>query len=155
MNDVDLLGALLAQLEQDRIAGQTRAAILQKICLRLHEEREGYDWVGFYLADGERPELVLGPYVGAPTEHTRIPFGRGICGQVASSCETMVVPDVAATANYLACSMDVKSEIVVPILVAGHFVAQIDIDSHGPNRFSHQDRVLLETLATALAPYFA
>ena len=128
MDDGELLATLLRQVREARVAGRTREAILLGICEVLHRARVEYDWVGFYLADGTKPELVLGPYVGAVTDHTRIPFGRGICGQVAESRATMVVPDVAAVANYLSCSLDVKSEIVVPILVDGRFVAQLDIE---------------------------
>jgi L-methionine (R)-S-oxide reductase len=155
MDDIEFLGKLLTQLESDGASGVGLEKILRRVCETLQRERSGYDWVGFYIAEGEKRELVLGPYVGAATEHTRIPFGVGICGQVARSGETLVVADVAAEDNYLSCSMDVKSEIVVPILVGGRFVAQIDVDSHLPGRFGSADRILLEKLALTLAPYFA
>ncbi len=154
MEDHRLLELLLNQLAGDREAGRDLETTLQGVCETLHQQRSGYDWVGFYLADGGKRELVLGPYVGADTDHTRIPFGRGVCGQVAQSGQTRVVPNVAAEDNYLSCSVDVKSEIVVPILVSDRFVAQIDIDSHLPGRFGATDRVLLEKLASALAPHF-
>jgi L-methionine (R)-S-oxide reductase len=155
MDDSELLGKLLAQLESDGTSGRDLEGILRGVCETLHQERSAYDWVGFYLAEGEKQELVLGPYVGARTEHTRIPFGKGICGQVALSKETLVVPDVAAEDNYLSCSTDVKSEIVIPIVVGDRFVAQIDIDSHSLGRFGTSDRSLLQKLALALAPHFA
>jgi GAF domain-containing protein len=114
-----------------------------------------YDWVGFYLADPERErELILGPYAGEPTEHTRIPFGRGACGRVAESLCTLLIPDVSREENYLSCSVKVKSEIVVPILKAGRFVAQMDIDSHAVNAFTDADRRFLERVCAALAPLF-
>ena len=110
---------------------------------------EHYDWVGFYLAEGR--ELVLGPFVGAPTEHVRIPFGCGVCGQVAESGETLVVPNVAAEANYLSCGSAVQSEIVIPIHADGEFVAQLDIDSYTRDPFSQGEVIFLQRLCTRLA----
>lgn len=116
---------------------------LQKVCQLLHDEVAHYNWVGFYFNNGDKPELKLGPYVGAETDHIIIPFGKGICGQVAVSNETFVVPDVAAQDNYLSCSIDTKSEIVVPIFKNGQNIGQIDIDSHEINPFTENDEVLL------------
>ncbi len=126
--------------------------ILARLCTLLHENLDGYDWVGFYLVDPANPrELVLGPFAGADTDHRRIPFGRGICGQVAESEQTMVVEDVQAADNYLSCSVDVRSEIVVPILKEGRFVGQLDIDSHVAARFGPKDRRLCEHICGRLA----
>lgn len=143
---------LLTQTDAILAGTGTRESRLAAICALLAAEMSGYDWVGFYLSDPNNPrELQLGPFTGAPTEHTRIPFGRGICGQVAESHRTMVVADVTAAENYLACSMDVRSEIVVPILVAGSFVGQLDIDSHETNRFTPADREFCEAICARLA----
>ena len=90
---------------------------LQNICALLEKTVTHYNWVGFYFRNGKKEELVLGPYVGAPTDHTVIPFGKGICGQVAVSNKNFVVPDGSAHDNYIACSITVKAEIVVPISV--------------------------------------
>jgi GAF domain-containing protein len=107
-----------------------------------------YNWVGFYLTDpDERDVLVLGPYEGAPTDHTRIPFGRGICGQAAQAKETFVVPDVTAEDNYLSCSVNVKSEIVVPILRDGEVLGELDVDSQTGDAFTDDDRAFLEKVA--------
>ncbi len=126
--------------------------ILAQLCTLLHENLDGYDWVGFYLVDPASPrELVLGPFAGADTDHRRIPFGRGICGQVAESEQTMVVEDVQAADNYLSCSVDVRSEIVAPILKDGRFVGQLDIDSHVAARFGPEDRRLCEHICARLA----
>ena len=108
----------------------SRDDALGAICHLLNQSVEHYDWVGIYLADPKRKVLHLGPFAGAETEHTTIPYGKGICGQVAESHETFLVPDVRAQKNYIACSMKVKSEIVVPIMKQGKFVGQLDIDSH-------------------------
>ncbi|MBA5629386.1 GAF domain-containing protein [Moheibacter lacus] len=116
---------------------------LQKVCQLLHDEVEHYNWVGFYFKNGDKDELKLSSYVGAETDHTIIPFGKGICGQVAVSNETFVVPDVSAQDNYLSCSIETKSEIVVPIFKNGENIGQIDIDSHVINPFTKKDEELL------------
>lgn len=116
---------------------------LQKVCQLLHDEVAHYNWVGFYFRNVEKEELKLGPYVGAETDHTIIPFGKGICGQVAVSNETFVVPDVSAQDNYLSCSIETKSEIVVPIFKNGENIGQIDIDSHVIDPFTDSDEELL------------
>ncbi|MBT8284948.1 MAG: GAF domain-containing protein [Flavobacteriaceae bacterium] len=117
---------------------------LQTLCEYLRKKIPYYDWVGFYFRNGEKEELKLGPYAGAPTDHTIIPFGKGICGQVALTNANFVVPDVAAQDNYIACSISVKSEIVVPLFVNGKNIGQIDIDSETPDAFSEADERFLE-----------
>ncbi|MEM9077420.1 MAG: GAF domain-containing protein [Bacteroidota bacterium] len=117
---------------------------LQFICDLLRKEVKYYDWVGFYFKNGDKEELKLGPYAGESTDHTIIPFGKGICGQVAVSNENFVVPDVAAQDNYIACSITVKSEIVIPLFKNGENIGQIDIDSDTPDPFSEEDERFLE-----------
>lgn len=115
-----------------------------------------YQWVGFYLVDPQAErQLFLGPYAGAATDHTRIAFGQGICGQAAEREATFVIGDVSQEINYLSCSIHVKSEIVVPVFHQGTLVGEIDIDSHELNPFTELDRQFLETLAAQLAPYVA
>ncbi|SDD92259.1 GAF domain-containing protein [Riemerella columbipharyngis] len=130
---------------------QNTEAKLQKICQLLDEEISYYNWTGFYFRNGDKEELVLGPYVGAETDHTVIPFGKGICGQVAVSNETFVVPDVSEQDNYLSCSIATKAEIVVPIIKDGKNIGQIDIDSHSLNPFTEEDRQLLEWICAEVA----
>ena len=117
---------------------------LMKVCELLDQNIIYYNWVGFYFKNGDKNELKLGPYVGEPTDHIIIPFGKGICGQVAVSNENFVVPDVAAQDNYIACSITVKAEIVIPIFVNGENIGQIDIDSNTPNPFTEADERFLE-----------
>lgn len=117
---------------------------LLEICKLLENLIEYYNWVGFYFRNGDKEELILGPYVGEPTDHTVIPFGKGICGQVAVSNQNFVVPDVSAQDNYIACSITVKAEIVVPIFVNGKNIGQIDIDSNTPDPFTEADERFLE-----------
>jgi len=121
---------------------------LQSICKLLKDKVKYYDWVGFYLVDQQNPhELILGPFEGAPTEHTKIPFGKGVCGQAAEKEKTYVVQDVQKESNYLSCSIDVKSEIVVPIKKDDTIVGELDIDSHATAPFREEDRIFLEKIA--------
>jgi GAF domain-containing protein len=124
---------------------------LGEICELLRRNVDHYDWVGFYFKNGDKEELKLGPYAGAPTDHTIIPFGKGICGQVALSNQNFVVPDVAAQDNYIACSITVKAEIVVPLFVNGENVGQIDIDSDTPDPFTEADERFLEFINREVA----
>ncbi|SDI53952.1 GAF domain-containing protein [Chryseobacterium taeanense] len=124
---------------------------LEKVCHLLDQEISYFNWTGFYFKNGDKDELKLGPYVGAPTDHTIIPYGKGICGQVAVSNETFVVPDVNEESNYLSCSIDTKAEIVVPIFKDGKNIGQIDIDSHTVDPFTDEDRELLEWLCNEVA----
>ena len=138
----------------ETIASKTEESVndrLLKICELLEANISHYNWVGFYFRNGDKEELLLGPYIGEPTDHTVIPFGKGICGQVAVSNENFVVPDVAAQDNYIACSMTVKAEIVVPIFVDGKNIGQIDIDSNTPNPFTEADERFLEFVCTQVS----
>lgn len=124
---------------------------LEKVCHLLDQEISYFNWTGFYFKNGDKDELKLGPYVGAPTDHTIIPYGKGICGQVAVSNETFVVPDVKEESNYLSCSIDTKAEIVVPIFKDGQNIGQIDIDSHTVDPFTTEDKELLEWLCNEVS----
>lgn len=127
---------------------------LQEICNFLRLNVAHYDWVGFYFADANKKELHLGPFAGLPTEHTNIQFGKGICGQVAESNETFLVNDVTAQDNYISCNINVKSEIVVPIIVNDINIGQIDIDSNTLNAFSQEDQELLKWLTDEIAEMY-
>ena len=133
---------------------KTRDEKLYELCAYLSNSVAYYNWVGFYFANHETKTLHLGPYVGAPTDHTVIPFGKGICGQVAESNTNFVVPDVSAQDNYIACSFTVKSEIVVPLFVKGVNIGQIDIDSHVLDPFTKADEDFLEFVNQEVAKLF-
>lgn len=150
MNSVAILKTVSSIVNSD----STRDEKLLSICKLLNESIEYYNWVGFYFANHDTKTLHLGPYVGAETDHTVIPFGKGICGQVAVSNENFVVPDVSAQDNYIACSFTVKSEIVVPLFVDGINIGQIDIDSHVINPFTEKDEVLLQSINQEVAKLF-
>tara|TARA_B110000879_G_scaffold105380_1_gene142018 strand:+ start:366 stop:824 length:459 start_codon:yes stop_codon:yes gene_type:complete len=126
---------------------------MQFLCDLLDEKLSHYNWTGFYLADVENRLLHLGSYVGEPTDHTTIPFGKGICGQAAETEQTFLVDDVSAESNYISCNIFVKSELVVPIIKEGVVVGQIDIDSNTVAAFKEEDRILLENICKALAHY--
>ncbi|MBW1295486.1 GAF domain-containing protein [Aquimarina litoralis] len=117
---------------------------LHEVCQLLSDNIDYYDWVGFYFRNGDKEELKLRTYVGEETDHEIIPFGKGICGQVAVSNENFVVPDVQAQDNYIACSFTVKSEIVIPLFKDGENIGQIDIDSETPDPFTEKDERFLE-----------
>lgn len=150
-----LLDKLENQIQQLLERNISRNEKLFAICELLADEIAIFDWVGFYfVADDAIDELVLGPFVGEPTNHTRIPFGKGICGQVALSHKTFVSQDVTAEDNYLACSINVKSEIVVPIMVGDKFVAQLDIDSNTKNSITLEHRKALNNICKMLSSEF-
>lgn len=117
---------------------------LTKVCELLQGHIDYYDWVGFYFANEAEQTLHLRAFAGEPTDHTVIPFGKGICGQVAVSNQNFVVPDVKAQDNYIACSIYVKAEIVVPLFKDGKNIGQIDIDSHKIDPFTEADERFLE-----------
>jgi|TARA_B110000914_G_scaffold123187_1_gene107585 L-methionine (R)-S-oxide reductase len=112
---------------------------LGSICDYLKKNIHGYDWVGFYFHDKLNKKIELKAFSGLPTEHTKIPFGKGICGQTAKSNKHMIVSDVSKESNYISCNINVKSEIVVPLFLNNINIGQIDIDSKAPNRFSKVD----------------
>lgn len=128
--------------------GDPREAMTLAVA-RLKERVRDYTWVGIYLLEGD--ELVLGPFLGKPSPHTRIPLGRGICGAAATERATIIVDDVNADPRYLACSIETRSEIVVPIMRNGRILGEIDIDSDRPAAFGARDREMLESIAAALA----
>jgi L-methionine (R)-S-oxide reductase len=146
--------------ELDQMAADAPSAedLMTYIVGRLKENLPKYNWVGFYMIEkpqtpAGQPMLVLGPYVGAVTPHKRIPLNQGICGAAASSGQTVVVDDVNSDSRYLACSIETKSEIVVPIFVRGEVVGELDIDSHTPAAFTSEDRYLCEHCARLVGEY--
>lgn len=153
MTTVSLFSQCLEGVRRIVQGGAARDAVLLAICETLKRDIPHYDWVGFYLVDPAREqELVLGPYVGAPTEHTRIAFGQGICGQAAATELTFVIQDVSQETNYLSCSPDVRSEIVAPIFRDGKVIGELDIDSHAIAPFTPADQQFLEDVAALVAP---
>ena len=141
---------VLKQIESAISAERDGAAAMEAAVRLLKDGVPDYTWVGIYLMDGH--ELVLGPYRGKPSPHTRIPLGNGICGAAATEKQTIIVDDVNADPRYLACSIETKSEIVVPIMDGSRVLGEIDIDSDRHAAFGSGDRELLERVAALLAP---
>ena len=132
------------------IGRESGTQAMETVVRTLKADHPDYTWVGIYLLHGN--ELVLGPFVGKPSPHTRIPLGRGICGAAATERATIIVDDVNADPRYLACSTETRSEIVTPIMLDGDVLGEIDIDSDRPAAFGPDDRALLEQVAALLAP---
>ena len=148
--------AIAARIEEVRneltdLAEGSRSAaeLMQSVVKLLHDRMLKYNWVGFYLLEpgAEPPVLVLGAFEGAMTPHTRIPLNQGICGAAASSGQTVVVDDVNKDPRYLACSLETKSEIVVPVFAHGKIVGELDIDSHFPAAFTPEHQALVQYCA--------
>jgi GAF domain-containing protein len=150
------MNLVFLQQEIDTIIASknTKESKLQTICNFLENQITYYDWVGFYFKNGDKKELKLAQYTGEETEHTIIPFGKGICGQVAVSNQNFVVQDVSEQENYISCGWKVKSEIVIPIFVREENIGQIDIDSHSVSPFSKEDELLLEYVCKKVASLF-
>ena len=149
---------IFSQLEEDvrKTIGKqvSNSRILEEVAEILHDGVSYYDWVGFYMADPAEDELALGPFVGEETDHTKIEYGEGICGQSAETEEIFTVQNVREEDNYLSCSPEVRSEIVVPVFLEGKFKGEIDIDSHELAPFDPEDESFLEAVAGELAPLF-
>jgi L-methionine (R)-S-oxide reductase len=145
---------LLERLSQLALSAPSLMALQEGIVEVMARELPHYSWTGFYMLDSSDPEtLVLGPFVGDPTPHTRIPVAQGICGAAVATGKTVIVDDVNSDPRYLSCSIKTKSEIVVPIYARGKAIGEIDIDSHNPAAFTEEDRVFLEETASIVGKY--
>ncbi len=150
------LSDVKTELEGASSSAKTVEGFMAHVVQILHDRMLKYNWVGFYMIEeiaGVPPILVLGAFQGAMTPHTRIPLHQGICGAAASSGHTVVVDDVASDPRYLACSLETKSEIVVPIFVRDKVVGELDIDSHFPAAFGAEDRELVEFAAVLVGKH--
>ena len=150
MSNAELINRI-DELIQDKQSSESEC--LFNVCKLLRENKPSYDWVGFYFAEHSSKTLHLGPFSGEPTDHKIIPFGKGICGQVAESNQTFLVEDVQAQDNYIACSLNVKSEIVVPLFINDKNVGQIDIDSNQVDAFTNEDEELLSGINNIIGSF--
>jgi L-methionine (R)-S-oxide reductase len=143
--------------ELSALAAKSTSAdeLMKGIVSLLHGKLTRYNWVGFYMLEkeGDHEILALGPFKGTMTPHTRIPLNQGICGAAASTGKTVVVDDVSADSRYLACSLETKSEIVVPVFIRGKVAGELDIDSHFLAAFHSDDRKLCEHAAALLGKF--
>ena len=145
--EIDSL-AIVTRIQSLAADARSLTPLQEQIVLLLAGSLPHYSWTGFYMLDPADPgTLVVGPYVGDPTPHVRIPVSEGICGAAVATGETVIVDDVHSDPRYLSCSIQTKSEIVVPIYARGKVIGEIDIDSHDPAAFNDRDRLLLEEIA--------
>jgi L-methionine (R)-S-oxide reductase len=148
---------VLQELDRLTMAAGSVEDFMWEIVKLLHDRMLKYNWVGFYMLEkspnAQPPMLVLGPFQGAMTAHTRIALNQGICGAAASTGKTVVVDDVSQDPRYLACSTETKSEIVVPVFVHGRVVGELDIDSHFSAAFRSEDRELVEYCAALVGKH--
>jgi GAF domain-containing protein len=142
-----LFNLLTERIDEVLKSRADKDAKLEVVCRLLKENVPYFNWVGFYTVDKKRrDELVLGPFEGEPTEHVRIAFGKGICGQAAKLGKTFLVQDVSKETNYLSCGANVKSEIVIPIFKNGEIVGELDIDSYALSPFTKEDTIFLKKI---------
>jgi len=146
--------AITVELDKLASGAANAESLMNSIVSLFHEKLTRYNWVGFYMIDlKDANMLVLGPFRGSMTPHTRIPLNQGICGAAASSGKTVVVDDVNKDPRYLACSIETKSEIVVPVFAQGKVIGELDIDSHFLAAFGPDDRKLCEHAAQLLGKF--
>ena len=142
---------LIRELQEMRDEGHLSDALLRRAVRRIKTADQRFDWVGVYLLNGEKTELWLHNYVGTPTDHAKIAVGQGVCGTAVSEKKNQNVPDVTKVSNYLACSTDTKSEMVVLIRAGDDIFGQIDIDSSKSAAFSNDDESAVQSVADKLA----
>lgn len=127
------------------LSGQShRVANAANLSALIFNSLPDINWAGFYFLEGD--ELIVGPFQGQPA-CVQIAMGKGVCGTAAATRSTQRVSDVHAFEGHIACDPDSRSELVVPLLVDGHFMGVLDIDSPKPDRFDEQDQLGLEALA--------
>lgn len=147
---------LLASIEAFATTATTAEALERFVVESIAARLPSYNWVGFYMLAADNDQMLdLGPFVGAPTTHVRIPVTEGICGAAVAQDQTIVIDDVHSDPRYLACSIETKSEIVVPIRVTGKIVGEIDIDSHNHATFGPADRAFVEQCAEIVGKFLA
>ncbi len=145
MISTTVAAALLENVRESPLKGAT----LRRFAMEQLAELTGYNWCGIYRLDGDT--LVLDEFVGAPTDHTRIKVGVGVCGIAVAENKNQVIGDVRELTNYLACSASTRSEIVVLIRRENEVLGQIDIDGHRVGTFDQADEAMLEGLAQLFA----
>ncbi|ADV82404.1 putative GAF sensor protein [Terriglobus saanensis SP1PR4] len=145
---------ILTEIREKAASASSLTVLQEQIVGVLANNLPHYSWTGFYMLDPEDPDtLVVGSYIGDPTPHVRIPVSQGICGAAVATGKTVVVDDVGSDPRYLSCSIETKSEIVVPIYASGRIIGEIDIDSHDPAAFTSADRDLLEEVGKIVGSF--
>ena len=148
-------GKLVKELQEMRDDGHLSDALLRYAVRSVAKPDERFNWLGVYLLNEEEQELWLHNYVGEPTEHAKIPVGSGVCGRAIAERTNLNIPDVSKEEEYLACSPDVQSEIVVLVRAGDEIFGQIDIDSEEAAAFTEEDEMALIGVADKLAEQLA
>lgn len=151
---MDRARQISAEIERLRQTGSPLNDILERAVQMLHESNPRFHWTGIYELFPDNM-LHLGPFVGAPTDHVFIGVGRGVCGTAVALGQNINLPDVSREPNYLACSSETKSELVVLIRHGDTIFAQVDIDSHDYDAFDAESETLVQAVADALAICYA
>ena len=147
-------GQVVKDLQKMRDDGHLSDALLRSAVRSIAASDDRFEWVGVYLL-GEGDELWLHNYVGTPTEHAKIPVGTGICGRAVAERTNLNIPDVSVEENYLSCSPDVQSELVVLIRAGDDIYGQFDLDSEEKAAFTEEDEIALIGIADKLAEQLA
>jgi len=147
-------GKLIKELQEMRDEGHLSDALLRKAVREVSAD-DRFDWVGVYLLKEEEQELWLHNYVGEPTEHAKIPVGTGLCGRAVEERTNLNVGDVSREEDYLACSPETQSELVILIRAGDDIFGQIDIDSDEKDAFTEEDEIALIGVADKLAEQLA
>lgn len=142
-------------LQRLRDEGHLSDALLRNAVKQIQKSDPRFDWVGVYLFNEDKNELWLHNYVGAPTEHAKIPVGTGVCGTAVAEKANQIVNDVSEVENYLACNPDTRSEIVVLIRAGDQIFGQIDVDSSDEAAFTEDDEKEISAIADKLAEQIA
>lgn len=141
----------IKRLQEMREGGYLADAILREAVKAIKAADERYKWAGVYLLNEDENVLWLHNYIGKATEHARIGVGEGVCGTAVAEKSNQNVPDVTQVDNYLACSPDTRSELVVLIHAGDEILGQIDIDSDQTGAFSEEDEADIQAVADKLA----
>jgi L-methionine (R)-S-oxide reductase len=144
---------LIRQLDALDQRGEEFHKILEAAVRGVHEFSPRFHWTGIYELHAD-DVLRLGPFVGAATDHVFIGVGQGVCGTAVAQRRNMNIPDVRSVTNYLACSTDTRSELVVLIRSGETIWAQIDIDSHDLDAFDAPAETEVQRIADWLASYY-
>ena len=147
-------GVVVKELQEMRDEGHLSDALLRRSVRSISSADERYDWVGVYLV-GEGEELWLHNYIGEPTDHAKIPAGAGVCGRALAERTNLNIEDVSKEENYLACSPDTQSELVILIRAGEEIFGEIDIDSEQLAAFNEEDEIALIGIADKLAEQLA
>lgn len=148
-------GSTVKEIQNMREEGHLSDALIRHAIRSIHSSDDRYDWVGAYLLGEGGDELWLHNYVGAGTEHAKIPVGQGVCGTAVAEGKNQNVPDVSAFEGYIACDPDTRSEMVVLIRAGDEIFGQIDLDSREVGAFNEEDEAALSLIADKLAEQLA